>query len=519
MAAPVQLAAIDAGSNAIRLVIARATSPHHIEILDNERAAVRLGHNAFTKRLLDDETISSAARVFRDFRGRMDQYSTGVYRAVATAAAREARNYRKLMERIRRKSGIELEVISSEEEARLVCSAVKWVLGDAIRPRLIFDLGGGSLELNFFQGGVLKRRVGLPLGTIRLMETYSIEGAIDEDNAKRLRHHVLSLLRSAVPSPPNLSHAIAVACGGNAEALVRLAPGPIVGKSPTINVRLLKDQTWRLISLDVPGRMRVFRVRKDRAEVMGIAGIIITTLAKWLGLRSMLVPGVGVREGILLDLVAGQYTAEMESAEEKGRADEMMSGVRWFGRRFGYDEAHAEQVASLALSLFDQLRPLHEMGADLRLTLEMGAMLHDVGYYVHRKSHHRHGEYLIRNGEIPGLSGWRQDMVAALVRYHNTKSEPELDHPSYVALEGPRRRQARLLSSLLRIAEKLESEHAQRVVGVDVHIAGRRAVFVIRAADGTRLDLAGLERKAALFEREFHLRPEFRRAQKKAKVA
>ena len=95
---------------------------------------------------------------------------------MATAAAREARNYRRLMERIRRKSGIELEVISSEEEARLVCSAVQWVLGDRIRPRLIFDLGGGSLELNFFQRGVLEQRIGLPLGTIRLMETYSIAG-------------------------------------------------------------------------------------------------------------------------------------------------------------------------------------------------------------------------------------------------------------------------------------------------------------------------------------------------------
>ena len=301
--------------------------------------------------------------------------------------------------------------------------------------------------------------------------------------------------------------------------MVRLAPGPIIAKSPTINVRLLKDQTWKLLALDVPGRMHTFRLRKDRAEVLGIAGIIITTLAKWLGLRSLLVPGVGVREGILLDLVAEQYTAEMSSEAERGRADEMLSGVRWFGRRFGYDEAHAEQVASLALSLFDQLRPLHQMNADLRLTLEMGALLHDVGYYVNRKSHHRHGEYLIRNGEIPGVGGWRQDMVASLVRYHNTKSEPEMDHPSYVALEGVRRRQARILSSLLRIAEKLESEHAQRVADVEVHIVGRRAIFVIRAVEGTRLDLAGLERKAELFEKEFHLRAEFRRAQKKIKVA
>jgi exopolyphosphatase / guanosine-5'-triphosphate,3'-diphosphate pyrophosphatase len=519
VAAPVQLSAIDAGSNAIRLVIARATSPHHIQILENERVAVRLGHNAFTRRMLDDDTISRASRAFRHFRDRMDHYHVSAYRAVATAAAREVRNYRHLMDRIRRKSGIELEVISSEEEARLVCSAVHWALGDSVQPRLIFDLGGGSLELNFFDRHVLQHRIALPLGTIRLMETYSIAGAIDEDQARRLRHHVESLLRSVLPSPPKLSRAISVACGGNAEALVRLAPGPPVGRTPAINVRLLKDQTWRLLGLDVPGRMRVFRVRKDRAEVMGIAAIIITTLAKWLDLRTMLVPGVGVREGVLLDLVAEQYSAGAASEEEKSRAAELQANARWFGRRLNYDPQHADQVSRLALSLFDQLRPIHEMGPEQRMILELGALLHDIGHFIHRKAHHRHGEYLIRNGDIPGLRGWRRDMVAALVRYHNCKSEPQLEHASYASLDGPRRRQARMLTALLRIAEKLESEHAQRVAGVDVQIAGSRAIFLIRALDGTRLDVSRLERKAALFEREFHLKAEFRRAQRREKVA
>jgi exopolyphosphatase / guanosine-5'-triphosphate,3'-diphosphate pyrophosphatase len=518
VAAPVQLAAIDAGSNAIRLVIARATSPHHVEILDNERAAVRLGHNAFTRRLIDEETMARAARAFRYFRDRMGHHHVVAYRAVATAAAREARNYRELMERIRRKAGIEVEVISSEEEARLVCSAVHWALGDHIRPKLIFDLGGGSLELNFFRRGVLERRVALPLGTIRVMETYRIQGAIDEDTAARLRHHVMALLRSAMPSPPCLRRTIAVACGGNAEALVRIAPAPAFGRIPAINLRLLRDQTWRLLKLDVPGRMHAFRIRQDRAEVIAIAAIIISTVAKWLDMGTMLVPGVGVREGILLDLVGEQYSTVI-SEEEKGRATELLAGARWFARKFDYDAPHAEQVARLVLSLFDQLRPLHELGPELRLVLEIGTLLHDLGCFISRKAHHRHGEYLIRNGEIPGLRGWRRDMVAALVRYHNCKSEPQLEHASYAALDGERRRQARLLTSLLRIAEKLESEHTQRVEGVDVQIEGHRAIFIVRAANGSRLDIAGLARKAELFQREFHLRPEFRRAQRKEKVA
>jgi exopolyphosphatase/guanosine-5'-triphosphate,3'-diphosphate pyrophosphatase len=519
VAAPVQLAAIDAGSNAIRLVVARATSATQIEILQNERAAVRLGHNAFTRRVLDSKTILRAVRAFREFRTAMDHHQVTAYRAVATAAAREARNSRRLLDRIRRKTGIEVDVITGEEEARLVCSAVNWVLGPQMQPRVIFDLGGGSLELNFFSNGALEHRIGLPLGTIRLMETYKIDGAIGEDMTRRLRHHIFALLRSAVPSPPKLSRGLAVACGGNAEALVRLASGPLVGRVPTINVRLLRDQALKLQRLDVPGRMRAFRFKQDRAEVIAIAAIIFAALGEWLDLRSILVPGVGVREGVLLDLVSSQYFAEAESEEEKRRCDELLASARWFAERMNYNADHGQQVARIALALFDQLRPIHEMNSDLRVLLEIGALLHDVGHFVNRKSHQRHGEYLIRNADIPGLRGWRRDVVGALVRYHNTKSEPQIDHPSYAALDGDHRRQARMLASLLRIAERMESEHSQRVSGVDVQISGRKAVFLIAAADGTRLDLAGLERKSALFEKEFHLKPEFRRDQRKAKVA
>ncbi|MFZ0637902.1 MAG: Ppx/GppA phosphatase family protein [Candidatus Acidiferrales bacterium] len=517
MAAPVHLAAIDAGSNAMRLVIARATSLDQYEILDNERASVRLGHNAFTRRVLSDDTIAKAARAFRHFRRVMEQNHVAVYRAVATSAAREARNRHVLIERIRRKSGIVLEVISGEEEARLVCAAVLRTLGDAVMPRLIFDLGGGSLELNFLRDGRVERRVALPLGTVRLMETYRIEGVITEDMAARVRDHILTLLRAALATPPILSGAIAVACGGNAEALAPLAAGPRVRGFPAINLRLLRDQVWKILPLDVPARVRAFRVRRDRAEVMGIAAIVITTLAQFLNLRSMLVPGVGVREGILLDLMAAQYSGASTSEEERRIADRLRASAEWFARKLDYDAGHAEQVRKLAISLFDQLRPLHEMGADLRAVLEMGAILHDMGHFVSHKAHHRHGEYLVRNGEIPGLRGWRRDMVASLVRYHNCKSEPQMDHKFYAALDSARRQQSRMLTAILRIAEKLESEHSRMVAGISLDVARGQAIFRIQMQNGARLDTEGLARKAALFEREFHLQPVFKRAPAKTK--
>jgi exopolyphosphatase/guanosine-5'-triphosphate,3'-diphosphate pyrophosphatase len=148
----------------------------------------------------------------------------------------------------------------------------------------------------------------------------------------------------------------------------------------------------------------------------------------------------------------------------------------------------------------------------------MGAILHDVGHSIGHKSHHRHGEYLVRYGDIPGLRGWRRDMVAALVRYHNSKSEPQIDHKAYASLDGARREDTRMLVALLRIAERLESEHRRMVGGVTVDVQRGQAIFRVEMQNGARLDVAGLTRKSVLFEREFGLRPVFRRAQTKAKV-
>jgi exopolyphosphatase/guanosine-5'-triphosphate,3'-diphosphate pyrophosphatase len=283
-------------------------------------------------------------------------------------------------------------------------------------------------------------------------------------------------------------------------------------------LRLLRERLWHILERDVPGRMKSFGVRRDRAEVMGIAATVLTTLGGWLNLRSLVVPGVGVREGVLLELLAAQYSPP-ESVEARERARVLLNGARWFARRLQYDMKHAEQVRRLAVSLFDQFRPMHRLAPELRLVLELAAVVHDVGHFVSRKSHHRHGEYLVRNGEIPGLGGWRRDMVACLVRYHNSKSDPQSDHKVYEALETRRRRQVRVLTSFLRLAEKLASDHQGAVQQVEVDVDGRNAIFRIQVRGGTHLDLAGLARKAGLFEREFRLKAVFRRAQLKEKVA
>ena len=131
-----------------------------------------------------------------------------------------------LIERIHHQAKINLEVISGEEEARLVRVATLRALRNLDPPRFILDLGGGSLEISELRKGVLQRSIGLPLGTVRLMEAFHVQGAIHEHRANDIWLHVLSVLQSALPNRPRPSACLAVACGGNAETLAALGAGP-----------------------------------------------------------------------------------------------------------------------------------------------------------------------------------------------------------------------------------------------------------------------------------------------------
>jgi exopolyphosphatase/guanosine-5'-triphosphate,3'-diphosphate pyrophosphatase len=521
LAKPIHLAAIDAGSNAFRLIIASVRSTDEWEIVESVRAPVRLGHSAFTSGKFDRKTLRDATAAFREFRRLMDRHGVSAYRAVATSAAREARNRHVLIERIRHLAKINLEIISGDEEARLVRLATLRALRNFDSPRFILDLGGGSLELNELRHGVLQKSVGLPLGTVRLMEVFHAQGVIHEYTANDIRLHVLSVLQSALPNRPRSTTSLAVACGGNAETLAALASGPKAGGLSTLNPRLLRDRVWQILQLDVEGRMRAFGVRRDRAEVMGVAGVVLVTVARYLRLRQMITPRVGVREGLLHELAAAQMKPAHPAAEQGKNAQVMLAGAESFACRVRCDLKHAEQVRLLALQLFDKLWPYHHLDFESRTILEAACILHDAGELINRKGHHRHGEYLVWNAKIPGLSGWAKNMTACLIRYHNKKSEPTAAHKAFASLDREHRKTARILSGMLRLAERLESGHRQAIAKLRVEGGPRDVHIHVELSDNSRLNLAGIERKARLLERELNLRLSFQRVLvvEKARVA
>lgn len=511
MSEPVHIAAIDAGSNAIRLAVARAHSALDIETVHSERFPLRLGEGVFLRQRFSEELLSSAVQAFRHFRELMDEYGVAQYRAVATSATREARNRLALVRRVRKRAGIQLEVIGGAEESRLGREAVLASVSHETPPGCILDLGGGSLEINLLRDGTLRKSLQLPVGTVRLLTTLDLDGIIRPRQAEQVRRYVRALLESRLPSRPNLAAGVAAACGGNAEALAALAPGPREHGIPTLQLPILRERLAEILGRDVRERMKAFGVRRDRADIMGIAALILLAVGTHLNLRSLLVPGVGIREGLLQEL-AREAFSRRERHRYAAEDRHLLLAVRRFARRLEPDERHAEHVRQVSLDLFDQLQPVHHLPAESRILLEAGALLHDVGHVVNHRGHQKHGEYVVLNGDIPGLEGWRRQAIASLVRYHNRKTTPADHHGSYALLNRSQQRMVRRLAALLRIAEALDESHRQLVSRMCADFR-RGAVGLRVAAKGdAREELGDAQKASELFEKEFHVTLFFRRA-------
>ena len=509
MSEPVHIAAIDAGSNAVRLLVARAYSALDIEPLLTERYPLRLGEGVFVRHRFSEETLKKSDKAFRHLRELMEEFGVTKYRAVATSATREAQNRKALIRRAQKSAAIKLEVISAKEESRLGREAAIAAIGPEHPPKCIVDLGGGSLEVSILKDHAVQHSAQLPVGTVRLMTTLGIPGVVRAVQAEQVRRYVRVLLESRLPDRPNLSEQIAVALGGNAETLSNVAPGPRKDGHPTLELSLLRERLPDILRRDVRERMKAYGVRRDRADVMGIAAIILVTLGRYLNLRAFVVPSVGLREGLLQE-IAHEAFSRKEPHRYSSAARQSLLSTRSFARRLEFDQQHAEHVRELSLMLFDQLQPLHHLPQQARVQLESGALLHDVGHMVSHRGHHKHGEYLALNGDMPGLEGRDRNIVAAVVRYHNRKSEPASHHLAYSSLINADKRIARRLAAILRIAEGLDHSHRQRVQNIRTSFQRGAVTVQLDARGDAAEDIRDAQRSADLFEKEFHVQLYFR---------
>jgi exopolyphosphatase/guanosine-5'-triphosphate,3'-diphosphate pyrophosphatase len=487
------LAAIDVGTNAVRLELARPDADGALETLHQERDPIRPGEGVFATGTMPEETAERLLSTLRRYAALCRRHKAQV-RAVATSALREAKNSQDIVRRVREESGLNLEVVSGKEEARLICLGVLHRKPSGTRSLLI-DIGGGSTEVVTAVGEKPDNLWSLALGSVRITEVFDATGTVSAKQLRLMRSYVAEYLHKTLPERiPNLPR-VALGSSGTINAVVSFASDENSGNA---TVRQL-TQTVDTLAAMVPERRRK-RFDPRRADIIVSGAVVLESVAKHLGIESVSVVNRGLRDGILVDLLYRQDTER----EDHSLADAAIS----MGRRFFFDEKHARQVSRLALVLFDELASLHQLPLSVRPHLEAAALLHDIGHAVSDERHHKHTYYLIHHADIPGLADRERELVARIARYHQ-RSPPDLSHSGMDGLTQVEARTVRKLATLLRIANALDSSHHQPLKELKA-TQGREAVSLhLHTRQPVDLELWNAEREVVHFRRVFGKRLTF----------
>lgn len=481
------LAAIDVGTNAVRLELARMLPDGSLETLHTERDPVRPGEGLFTTGMMSRQVADRLLATLRRYSALCRRYGAKV-RAIATSAVREAKNRDEIVRRVRREAGLNLEVVSGKEEARLITLGVLHG-SPALKRSLLLDIGGGSTEVAFAIGEHAKELWSLDLGAVRLTEVFKVSGEVPKKQLKLLRRYARDATAEGLPKRIRGKPSSALGSSGTIQAVVGFARAEGTGHA---TLEQLTEAVQELADMDSEKRRKRFDPR--RADIVVAGAVILEAVMKHLELDAITAVDRGLREGVLQDLVR---------RTRPGTADTSLAQAALaFGQRFGFGDAHARDVSRIALQLFDDLAPMHQLPAASRPWLEAAALLHDIGHALNHQRHHKHTHYLILNADLPGLSDRERRLVACIARFHR-RSPPQPAHEALEGLSATEVRIVRKASTLLRIADSLDASHNQPIVRMRASVSGRKVVLSLKTRTPIDLELWNVGHELGIFKDVF----------------
>src|SRR5580698_1831592 len=457
-------AAVDIGSNSVRLKIARLQAGR-LRALHEDREVTRLGEGVFGSGFLTPESMAETVKVLRRFHRATQQIVTDSVRVVATSALRDARNSQAFLEWVRSATGWRVEIISGVEEARLIHLGLFSSPRVDRAPTLMIDLGGGSCELTVSQGGHIRDAVSLPLGAVRLTDEFLRHDPVRKGELKRLRGFVAREVNRIAARIAAGKIKNVIATSGTAAALAAVAAHLRSGQNrqrTVVSRAEMNRLAKRLARLPVAERRKIEGIGPRRADIIVAGSTVYHELMERLRLKSFRYSPLGLRDGILAQMAAdSDRTTRSGKQIESERWESILRAVD----HYHVDRKHALDVRESAMLLFTSLRSLHRLPVEYREWLSAAAMLYEVGDYVNRSGRHRHTHYIISNSEILGYTPQQRRLIAAVARYLGN-SRPTMDDAPMKVVETEERSNVQKAILLLRLARALNLGRSRAVAKV-----------------------------------------------------
>lgn len=496
----VRIAAIDIGSNSIRQIVADVTATGSIRIIDEMKAAPRLGAGLSRSGRLSAGSMRHALEAIQRMVTLARQLGAARIHVVATSAVREADNRRDFLDLVREETGLKVRLLTGEDEARLSFRSALAHFDLGVRRAVVMDIGGGSLELAMSADGLVERLESFPFGALRLTEEF-LGDRPKPKQLKKLRETVREGIRGVLPVR-DWRGALLIGSGGtftNLGAMHLAARGlPYDGRVHGTQVprEEIEHVLDNLLASSRQERAGIPGLNPARSDII-LAGIAVAAeVMARIEANELTVSGYGIREGLLLESArVSPAPADPGAARERS--------VRLFAERCHYEQPHAEQVQRLALQLYDALGKRLGCTPSDRAILADAALLHDVGYHIGHVRHHKHSFHLIAHAELLGVSPEEQILIAHVARYHRG-AKPKKWHREFAQLDKPARDRICRLAAILRLADGLDRGHAGAIRQVKVRWLARAlrvTLYPQTRATSVRLEVWGGSRKSDLLEK------------------
>lgn len=501
-------AAIDIGTNSIHLIVVKVLEHGNFEIIDREKEVIRLGEgfSGDIKKITGD-AMNRAVAALKRFKEIADSHQA-VTRAVATSAVRESANKSEFIERVNNETGINIEVISGQEEARLIYLGVLRAVPIFNERTLVLDIGGGSTEFILGVKGRIEFSRSLKLGAVRLTHKFFPKYKISKSAVKACKEWVEGEIYHITNYVEKYGFNVCVGSSGTIQAAGSLiaanlrsdkVPGNILNNFDFTFEELTKIKDEVLSKKTESDRKKIKGMDSKRADIFPAGIIILHTVCKQLNVKQLTISEYALREGIVIDTLQN-----LNLDKHKPRlSDIKYESVLQLSKNCNFDREHCYHVSKLALKIFDQLASLHGLGAREREYLEAASLLHDIGHHISHNKHHKHSNYIIRNSELMGFSENEINIIANVARYHR-KSHPKNKHSEFSSLPKESQKIVRILSSFLRIADSLDRTHFKKISDINAEVKnGFVELNLVHNADDLDIEKWNFERRKKLFEEVF----------------
>ena len=499
-----KLAVLDIGTNSIHMVLAEVQPDYSYKILDRFKDMTRLGDGVFTSRRLSDQAMMRGLEVIRTLVNLARNKGYEQIEGVATSAVREARNGGEFLDHVMQQTGLTVRVITGAEEARLIFLGVQNSVALPESPTLVIDIGGGSVEVIVGNREAIFQARSLKLGAIRLKDLYLSKTPPSKAMLRDLEVAVTAQLKNALGSYKTKRVEQIIATSGMAGNLAEVIHLQRTGRPlPQLNLARVSAKDIaavekRLAGASLKTRLAMPGLDPKRVDTLLPAAIVFRILLELLQKTELTLCDKAIREGIIYDFIQRHHD---RIQAERDIPDVRKRNILALAHRCHVSETHALHVAGLALRLFDQTKALHGFGQREREWLEGAAILHDIGYMINSRQHHKHAYYLIKNSDLSGFTAEEIDLIANIARYHR-RSVPTRKHDEFTVLPEGSQRVINVLSALLRIADGLDRSQFSVVQNIDVKV-GKTVVITAQVSGDAELEIWAARGRSDLFEKVF----------------